>query len=182
MVDTKMSIGNEHGLTQAVVDLVADKVSKYDPTKDGEEASAYTETEEISFWKMTFRYATGLDMILWGFAMFATVIYAAAMPGFILLFGEMINSLGGTSGFASLKDQALYMLYIGVGVMVVAGSQLFLFMWFADRITHRIKIKYFEAALNQDAAFFDENNPTEMASKIAKETTSIQKGIGHKVG
>jgi len=170
--DTKMSIGDT-GHVQAVVDSVADKVSKYDPTKDGEEATAYKETDEIGFFSLLFRYSKGTDIMLWTLAMIATVFYGAAMPGFILIFGEMIDSIGGTSGFASLGDQALYMLYIGVGTMFVSGTQLFLFAWFADRIAHRIKIQYFEATLNMDSAFFDEQNPTEMAAKISKETASI---------
>ncbi len=33
-----------------------------------------------------------------------------------------------------------------------------------------------------DAAFFDEHNQTEMASKIAKECGAIQRGAGEKIG
>jgi len=181
MANTKMSIGDT-GQVQSLVDMVADKVSKYDPTKDGEEASAYKETEEVGFWNLIFRYATGTDIMLWVLAMIATIITGASMPAFVLIFGEMIDSIGGAGGFGSLSDQALYMVYIGIVTMFVSGTQLFLFAWFADRIAHRIKIRYFEATLNMDSAFFDVQNPTEMAAKIAKETSSIQKGIGHKVG
>jgi ABC-type multidrug transport system fused ATPase/permease subunit len=36
--------------------------------------------------------------------------------------------------------------------------------------------------LNKDAEWFDFNNPTEMSSKIAKEVSAIQRGLGEKVG
>jgi ABC-type multidrug transport system fused ATPase/permease subunit len=41
---------------------------------------------------------------------------------------------------------------------------------------------YFKAVLEKDSTWFDEHNPTEMASKIAKETVTIQRGSGEKVG
>lgn len=36
--------------------------------------------------------------------------------------------------------------------------------------------------MRKDAAYYDEHNPTEMASKIAKETAAIQRGTGEKLG
>jgi len=53
---------------------------------------------------------------------------------------------------------------------------------FAENIQFKIKIKYFEAVLEKDATWFDHNNPTEMASKIAKEVVTIQRGSGEKIG
>jgi ABC-type multidrug transport system fused ATPase/permease subunit len=41
---------------------------------------------------------------------------------------------------------------------------------------------YFKAVLEKDSEWFDEHNPTEMASKIAKECVTIQRGSGEKVG
>ena len=53
---------------------------------------------------------------------------------------------------------------------------------FAESISYKIKIKYFKSCLEKDASFYDEHNPTEMASKISKEVSTIQRGIGEKVG
>ena len=36
--------------------------------------------------------------------------------------------------------------------------------------------------MRKDAAYYDEHNPTEMAAKIAKETSAMQRGLGEKVG
>ena len=43
----------------------------------------------------------------------------------------------------------------------------------ASRIAHRIRIEYFRKCLEKDAAFYDLNNPMEMAAKISKEVTVI---------
>ena len=41
---------------------------------------------------------------------------------------------------------------------------------------------YFRAVLGKDSAWFDKNNPNEMATKIVKEAQMIQRGIGDKIG
>ena len=99
----------------------------------------------------------------------------------MLLFGELVDSLG-TGGMDDIKKFAFYQLYVGAGAMVFSGLQIALFSTFSERIAFKTKVQYFERCLAQDAAFYDENNPTEMAAKISKETTAIQRGLGDKVG
>jgi ABC-type bacteriocin/lantibiotic exporter with double-glycine peptidase domain len=41
---------------------------------------------------------------------------------------------------------------------------------------------YFAKCLDLDAAYYDEHNPNEFSSKIAKEVSAIQRGLGEKVG
>ena len=41
---------------------------------------------------------------------------------------------------------------------------------------------YFEKCLEKDATFYDQNSPTEMASRISKECSAIARGLGEKVG
>ena len=58
----------------------------------------------------------------------------------------------------------------------------FFFYTFANRLSYKIKIAYFKSCLEKDAAYYDENSPTEMPSKIAKETDMIKSGMGDKIG
>lgn len=53
---------------------------------------------------------------------------------------------------------------------------------YAERIAFKVKCRYFEACLEKDADFYDKNNPTEMTSRISKECSAIQRGIGEKFG
>jgi len=41
---------------------------------------------------------------------------------------------------------------------------------------------YFKSCLSKDAEWFDINNPTEMASRIAKKCSAIERGVGDKIG
>jgi len=53
---------------------------------------------------------------------------------------------------------------------------------YAERVAVNTKIAYFKAALEKDADFYDKNVPTVMGSRIAKEVSGIQRGIGEKFG
>jgi len=100
------------------------------------------------------------------------------MPMFMLIFGQMIDSIGsstgeGESGFSSMKSQSVMMLYVAFGVFIVSSLQMALFAVFAENIAHRIKIMYFRRVLEKDATWFDSNNPSEMSSRIANECSVI---------
>ena len=53
---------------------------------------------------------------------------------------------------------------------------------FSENIAYRIKIEYFKAAIKKDAAYYDKQNPNEMATKISKECEAIQRGSSDKMG
>ena len=61
--------------------------------------------------------------------------------------------------------------------MQTAGFQIF-----AENISLEIKKQYFRAALIKEAAWFDENNPNELSSKISSECSAIARGCGDKIG
>lgn len=53
---------------------------------------------------------------------------------------------------------------------------------YAERVAVNTKIAYFKSALEKDADFYDKNIPTVMGSRIAKEVSGMQRGIGEKFG
>ena len=118
------------------------------------------------------------------------VIYGSALPAFCVLFGGMIDNVGeqdydGSTGMNSmdmLKFNAIFMVIAGVVLWFAAGGQQATLSIFAESISYKVKINYFRKCLEQDATFYDSQNPTEMASKISRETTAIQRGIGEKAG
>ena len=109
-------------------------------------------------------------------------IFAAVLPGFCLLFGNMIDSVGGREPTEQMKKNCLIMVGLGVVTFVFASTQICLFSIFSQRMSHKIRLIYFEKCLALDAKFYDGNSAAEMASKISKECTAIQRGFGEKVG
>jgi len=130
---------------------------------------------------MTLRYANDFDKILLLLGICSSLVFGAALPAFCLLFGALIDSVGQNS-FDMLGMQAKWMIIIGLIVWVVSWFMISLLSVFAESIQHKIKIDYFRKCLEKNSAWFDENSPTELASKISKETAAIQRGSGEKVG
>jgi hypothetical protein len=65
------------------------------------------------------------------------------------------------------------MVLIGIGVYIFSCCMTILLAVFAENIAFKIRIEYFKSCLEKDAAFYDDNNPTEMSSKISKEVSAI---------
>jgi len=74
------------------------------------------------------------------------------------------------------------MLYLGFVMWFMSWAQVTLWAIFAQRISYKTRMIYFDKCLHLDAAFYDENNPNEMQAKISKEIAAIQRGLGEKVG
>jgi len=74
------------------------------------------------------------------------------------------------------------MFIIAGCVFFIAWANFTLWQIFADRISYKIRLVYFRKCLEMDAKFYDQNNPNEMAAKIAKEITAINRGTGEKIG
>jgi ABC-type multidrug transport system fused ATPase/permease subunit len=79
-----------------------------------------------------------------------------------------------------LKTQAGYMVLVGLAACIASWSMFTLTSIFAERIVFKVRIDYFRKCLEKDAAFYDENLPTSMASRISKECEAIKTGIGQK--
>ena len=126
----------------------------------------------MGFFEMAFRYADPFDKVLFIIGLVCSLLFGCALPAFSLMFGEMIDSVGGNS-FDMLSVQAGYMLYIGFGIYVVTFLMLSTMGIFSERIAYKIKVDYFRKCLAKDAAWLDEKNPNELAPKISKETTAI---------
>jgi ABC-type bacteriocin/lantibiotic exporter with double-glycine peptidase domain len=78
----------------------------------------------------------------------ASMLFGGAMPGFCLIFGEMIDGVGGAEGIDSLKEQGIIMVLVGVFSMIFSGLQITLWSVFAQRIAEKTRIAYFRACLH----------------------------------
>ena len=149
-------------------EVIEDKVKNYDPSKTGEETSDFTTTDSVGFWTIATRHVPASETGLVVLGLFSTIVFAAGLPGFCLIFGEMIDDVGGSQGLDALRQQALIMVYLGLGVWFVAWGMISCMEAFAVSHTFRMKKLYFKAILEKDSAWFDEHVPSELTANIAK--------------
>jgi len=74
------------------------------------------------------------------------------------------------------------LLGLACGVFVFGYFQNWFLMKVSANVAAKIKTRYLKAILNQESAWYDQNNYLEMSSRIAKETDAIADGIGRKYG
>ena len=76
---------------------------------------------KIGYFNMVFRYASCGDKLIFFLGFVGSCIFGAALPAFSFVFGAMIDDLGAaTQSLDGLKDTAVMMLYVGVGVYVLS--------------------------------------------------------------
>ena len=74
----------------------------------------------------------------------------------------------------------LYFIYIGIGLWVFCYFYLAFFGVVSEYTGMIFRVKYLESVLKQDIAWFEDNNPLSLASKISKESLAIQNATGEK--
>jgi ATP-binding cassette subfamily B (MDR/TAP) protein 1 len=84
---------------------------------------------------MAFKYASGWDILLFVSGILAAIIFGAAMPMFSVIFGEMVDGVGGLQSFEELGTSALYMVYVGIGTLFVCFLQITGLSVFSDSIS-----------------------------------------------
>jgi ABC-type multidrug transport system fused ATPase/permease subunit len=161
-------------------------VKTYKPEGEGEE-SEFDTTEKMSWWAMIKRNMDGGDVVKFSIGIFSASLMGAALPGFTLFFGEMIDGIAetdasGGSDFNALQKSSFIMFYIGVGCFFIAAAQVSALTNFGESISFKTQVNYFRAALDQDAYFYENQSVTEMASKITKEMAALRRGSGAKFG
>jgi hypothetical protein len=103
------------------------------------------------------------DRIMLYLGQAGAILFGASLPAFCLLFGNMIDGIGkagadtsdSSSGYDALQTQAKYMIYIGFGVYIFSWFQISMFALFAESISFKTRVNYFEACLEKDADFYD---------------------------
>jgi ATP-binding cassette subfamily B (MDR/TAP) protein 1 len=165
---------------------VQKKVDAYDPeAEQRDENLEFHETETVGIGVLYGRWASSSNICLLWFGLAWACAFGGALPGFCFFFGELIDdmgTMGKEAGGNPMTDNSINMGYIAVGAFVSSACYIGAMSVFSENVSYNMKIEYFRKALTMDAAFYDEQNPNEMASKINKEAGAIQRGTSEKIG
>ena len=94
-----------------------------------------------------------------------------------------MDSFGPTSTdiIGSISIICLAMALIGSGMWLVCYIYVASLVTMAENVTRRTRVAYLRSVLNQEIAWFDENNATELPAKIVRELSMINKALGDKM-
>ncbi|CAM8888752.1 unnamed protein product [Rhodiola kirilowii] len=141
----------------------------------------------VGFFEL-FRFADGLDYVLMGVGSVGALVHGCSLPIFLRFFADLVNSFGSNSNnmdkmMQEVLKYAFYFLIVGAAIWASSWAEISCWMWTGERQTTRMRIKYLEAALNQDIQFFDtEVRTSDVVYAINTDAVMIQDAISEKLG
>ncbi|XP_019444312.1 PREDICTED: ABC transporter B family member 1-like [Lupinus angustifolius] len=141
----------------------------------------------IGFVKL-FRFADGLDYILMAIGTVGAIVHGCSLPIFLRFFADLVNSFGSNANDVDKMTQevvkyAFYFLVVGAAIWASSWAEISCWMWTGERQSTKMRIKYLEAALNQDIQFFDtEVRTSDVVFAINTDAVLVQDAISEKLG
>ncbi|KAL5267318.1 hypothetical protein ACHWQZ_G004385 [Mnemiopsis leidyi] len=135
-----------------------------------------------------YRYATAFDCFLILTGVLFALLKGFSWPGIMIVFGEMIDSLGTTAEQdpSIVSDEMLKftLWYVGLGIFqIVAGYIATAFLNIsAERQASRVRKAYFRAMLRQEVGWYDSISSGELTTRLSGDLEMIRDGLSDKSG
>ncbi|PSS04589.1 ABC transporter B family member 1 like [Actinidia chinensis var. chinensis] len=135
-----------------------------------------------------FRFADSLDYVLMGIGTIGAIVHGSSLPLFLRFFADLVNSFGSNANNIDKMTQevvkyAFYFLVVGAAIWASSWAEISCWMWTGERQSTKMRIKYLEAALNQDIPFFDtEVRTSDVVFAINTDAVMVQDAISEKLG
>ncbi|KAE8154046.1 P-loop containing nucleoside triphosphate hydrolase protein [Aspergillus avenaceus] len=144
---------------------------------------------QVSFFGI-YRFASRWDILIIIGSSIAAIAGGAALPLFTVLFGKLTSTFQDIvthqitydNFHDQLNKNVVYFIYLGAAELVTIYIATVGFIYTGDHVVQRIRVKYFQAIMRQNIAFFDTLGPGEITTRITADTNIIQDGISEKVG
>nr|AAK19598.2 putative ABC transporter [Sterkiella histriomuscorum] len=113
---------------------------------------------------------------------FMSIVTGLGLPSFVFLFGDIINSFSGANILDAIRPTCIQFTIIGSAIWVTSYFYYALLVIMSENIGQKTRVAYLKGILQQDIAWFDSINVTELSSRLSKECQAIQKALGEKMG
>ncbi|KAG6403779.1 hypothetical protein SASPL_136011 [Salvia splendens] len=135
-----------------------------------------------------FRFADRLDYTLMTIGTIGAIVHGSSLPLFLRFFADLVNSFGSNANNVDKMSQevlkyAFYFLVVGAAIWASSWAEISCWMWSGERQSTKMRIRYLEAALNQDIQFFDtEIRTSDVVFAINTDAVMVQDAISEKLG
>jgi ATP-binding cassette subfamily B (MDR/TAP) protein 1 len=146
-----------------------------------------------------FRFQTKWEKAFNAAGLLCAIVSGAAQPLMTVVFGSLTTSF--TSYFAMVVNgsspevlarakadvtaqtnkNALYLLYIGIGIAVTTYIYEWAFTTSAEKTAKRVRESYYASVMRQNVAYFDKLGAGEVATRIETDCHLVQDGVGDKI-
>ncbi|KAI3790865.1 hypothetical protein L2E82_04252 [Cichorium intybus] len=145
------------------------------------------EKSDVVPYHKLFAFADSTDYVLMVVGTITAIGGGISMPLQALLFGELIDTFGGTTDNEAIVHEvskvSLKYVYLALGTGAAAFFQVVCWMVTGERQAARIRSLYLKTILRQDVGFFDQESKTgEIIEHMSSDTVIIQDAMGEKAG
>ncbi|KAH8693553.1 multidrug resistance protein 1, 2, 3 [Talaromyces proteolyticus] len=152
-------------------------------------------TQQIDVPKVTvsyfqiYKYAGKWDIVIFVMSAICAMLGGAALPLFTVFFGQVTSSLKEVAigsitydhFYHELTKNVLYFTYLGIAEFILSFFSTLGLVYTGNTITQKIRVRYFQAILQQNIAFFDVLGTGEITTRITGDMHLIQDGISEKL-
>jgi ATP-binding cassette subfamily B protein len=125
-------------------------------------------------WRETFRYPWQV-----GAAGLALLISSAATLAIPYRFKEIIDRAFGSAADLAVINSSFRYLFMIVVILGLASAVRFYFVsWLGERVVADIRLRVQDNLLRLSPGFFEENSPSEIASRMTSDTAIIEQVVG----
>ncbi|OTA01861.1 MDR-type ABC transporter [Trichoderma parareesei] len=138
---------------------------------------------------------TWVDIVLLVVGAISAAAAGVPFPLMGILFGQLVDDLNTASCDAkdttaadaariqdSVDSKVLELTYIGIASFALIYIYIVCWSIFSRRLEARIRDRYFQALLRQDATFYDQRQAGELSSRLNADVQAVQSGTSEKVG
>ena len=136
---------------------------------------------------------TNLDIFLLAIGGIAAVGAGIPFPLLGILFGQLVDELNSSScsqnegrsrqGMqSSVNQKVLLMVYISIANFLAIYIHTSCWSLFGERLVHRLRKRYLQGLLHQEAAYFDEISVGKVSTRLTDDIETIRTGTSEKVG
>jgi len=151
--------------------------------KDDKEAEASAPPVPIS---RCFAYREGLDSVCIFTACCVAFAQGTAMPFFAIVLGQGVSEMGDISSTQTFTDRMETPRNGMIAIALIGGLcgavHNYLLSRSAERQCARLRKAYVNCLLSRDQSWFDLNNAGSLPTRIQKDVSKVQDGIGSKFG
>ena len=114
-------------------------------------------------------------------ALAALLVAAGATSGVPYAFKLIIDRGFSAGGNGDIARWFEYLLFLVVVMALATAARFYLISWIGERVVADIRLRVHRNLLRQSPAFFEENRPAEITSRITVDTTMIETVVGSSV-
>ena len=114
-------------------------------------------------------------------ALAALLVAASATSGVPYAFKLIIDRGFSAGGNGDIARWFEYLLFLVVVMALATAARFYLISWIGERVVADIRLRVHRNLLRQSPAFFEENRPAEITSRITVDTTMIETVVGSSV-